>query len=108
MVPSTSEVIEKLGKKGTKNVLVVPVAFTSDHIETLFEIGIEYKEEAHESGIKNFHYTTGLNDLPLFSESLANIVKEHLDNKQNYSKKYKMKCLECTKPLCRQLYNPAN
>lgn len=35
MVPSTSKVIEGLGEKNHKHVLVVPVAFTSDHIETL-------------------------------------------------------------------------
>ena len=35
MVPSTTKVIEGLGKRNSKHVLVVPVAFTSDHIETL-------------------------------------------------------------------------
>jgi ferrochelatase len=44
MSPSTSTAIEACGKRGEKNVLVVPIAFTSDHIETLFEIGIEYAE----------------------------------------------------------------
>lgn len=41
-----------LAKLGRRNVLVVPIAFTSDHIETLYEIDIEYKEEAEELGLR--------------------------------------------------------
>ena len=42
MVPSTSDTIKNLATvRGTKTMMLVPVAFTSDHIETLFEIGIE-------------------------------------------------------------------
>jgi protoporphyrin/coproporphyrin ferrochelatase len=51
MGPSTSSTLEGFGKQGHKHVLAVPIAFTSDHIETLFEIDIEYAEEAHEHGI---------------------------------------------------------
>eukprot|EP00039_Didymoeca_costata_P012679 m.183628 g.183628 ORF g.183628 m.183628 type:complete len:423 (-) comp15548_c0_seq1:4409-5677(-) len=107
MVPSTSKVIEGLGEKNHKHVLVVPVAFTSDHIETLFEIGIEYAEEAKEIGISHFHMTEGLNGSPTFIRAQADIVKDHLDSGKNYSNQYKMKCIGCTKPLCRQIVNPA-
>lgn len=106
MSPSTSTVIESLAKKGVKNILVVPVAFTSDHIETLFEIGEEYKEEAEEHGVTNFDYTEGLNGSEIFINALADIVKTHLENKQSYTPQYKQKCLKCTKPLCRQIINP--
>ena len=41
-----------MAKLGRRNVLVVPIAFTSDHIETLYEIDIEYKEEAEELGLR--------------------------------------------------------
>jgi ferrochelatase len=107
MSPSTSSVIEQLGKKGVRHVLVVPVAFTSDHIETLYEIGMEYLEEAHEVGITEFKYTEGLNGSETFCTALADLVGEHLDKKQNYSTQYKQKCLTCVKPLCRQILNPA-
>lgn len=107
MSPSTSTVIEQLGKKGVRHVLVVPVAFTSDHIETLYEIGMEYAEEAHEVGITEFKYTEGLNGSETFSNALADLVGEHLDSKHNYSTQYKQKCLTCVKPLCRQILNPA-
>lgn len=45
MGPPTGEVLKGLGRQGHKYVLTVPVAFTSDHIETLFEIDIEYRED---------------------------------------------------------------
>jgi len=47
MGPPTGEVIKGLAAQGHKRVLVVPVAFTSDHVETLYEIDVEYAEEAH-------------------------------------------------------------
>lgn len=46
--PQTDAAIKGLGKKGHKNMLLVPVAFTSDHIETLFELDLEYVADAHE------------------------------------------------------------
>lgn len=50
--PQTGEAIKKYGEQGKKNIVVVPIAFTSDHIETLFELDIEYGKEAHEVRIK--------------------------------------------------------
>jgi ferrochelatase len=46
--PQTGDAIKKYGEMGKKNLLLVPIAFTSDHIETLFELDIEYGKEAHE------------------------------------------------------------
>lgn len=108
MTPSTSDAIKNLAKvRGHKTMLLVPVAFTSDHIETLFEIGIEYKEEAEELGVSKFKFCEGLNGSEKFAHALADIVREHLDRGENYSPQYKQKCLTCTKPLCRQIINPA-
>jgi len=107
MVPSTSAAIEALGKKGHKHVLVVPLAFTTDHIETLFEIGIEYAEEAEEHGIKHFKYTEGLNGSEIFADAMSNLVATHLDEEKNFSVQYTQKCLGCEKPMCRKIINPA-
>lgn len=52
MGPSTSSVIKGLGEQGHKHLLAVPIAFTTDHVETLFEIDIEYAEEAREAGVE--------------------------------------------------------
>jgi protoheme ferro-lyase len=46
--PQTSDCVKGFAKLGKKNVLLVPVAFTSDHIETLYELDIEVQEEAKE------------------------------------------------------------
>ncbi|MBI5665249.1 MAG: ferrochelatase [Nitrospirae bacterium] len=51
LAPSTEETIINLSKGGCKNLLVVPVSFISDHIETLYEIDILYKELAAQHGI---------------------------------------------------------
>lgn len=45
--PKTESVVEGYAKQGKKNLLVIPIAFVSDHIETLFELDIEYGEIAH-------------------------------------------------------------
>lgn len=52
--PQTGDALKKYGAMGKKNVLVVPIAFTSDHIETLFELDIEYGKEAHEVSDSRF------------------------------------------------------
>lgn len=51
--PSTLEALEQAGKEG-KSVLIVPIAFVSEHIETLVELDIEYKEEAVSFGIEQY------------------------------------------------------
>jgi ferrochelatase len=76
--PATGDVIRLLGRQKRRGVLVVPVAFTSDHIETLHEIDIEYKELAKESGIQRFERAPALNDNPLFLDTLADIAAGHL------------------------------
>jgi protoporphyrin/coproporphyrin ferrochelatase len=72
--PATKDVLIDLGRSGIKRVLVVPISFVSDHIETLQEIDIFYKETALRSGIKEFYRVASLNTWPRFIEALANIV----------------------------------
>ena len=57
---------------------MVPIAFVSDHVETLGEIDHEAREEAHRLGIEQFEMSAGLNDSPKFIEALAQIVQEAL------------------------------
>jgi len=79
LTPSTAEVIPELAKQGVKYLLMVPVAFTSDHLETLFEINQEYRHLAKENGIENFEMTPGLNDSPTFISALEETVLNKLD-----------------------------
>ncbi len=71
--PSTEEMIYRLSKRGVKNLLIVPISFVSDHIETLYEIDIVYKKMAEELGI-NLKRTESLNTSPKFIEALKNMV----------------------------------
>lgn len=54
--------------------MVVPVSFVSDHIETLQEIDISYRDVALSAGIKDFRRVAALNTHPAFIEALAAIV----------------------------------
>jgi ferrochelatase len=54
--------------------LVVPIAFASDHLETLFEVGIEFRHLAKERGVEQFEVTLGLNDSDKFIGALAELV----------------------------------
>jgi ferrochelatase len=72
--PSLTGTIEKLAAEGARRVLVVPIAFLTDHIETLHEINIEAREQAHSLGITDFHMMPALNDSPLLIRALADLV----------------------------------
>lgn len=76
--PYTDEVIGELGKEGVKSVLVVPIAFVSDHIETLYEIDILFAGIAAKCGITQFRRVKSLNDDPAFVSALADLVQTHL------------------------------
>jgi ferrochelatase len=78
LTPSTPDTINELAAKGVKLMLIVPVAFTSDHLETLFELGIEYRRTAESAGVEQYEVMTGLNDSPLFIDALAQLVFEKL------------------------------
>jgi protoporphyrin/coproporphyrin ferrochelatase len=72
--PSTKDVLIEMGRKKTGKVLAVPVSFVSDHIETLQELDIAYRELAGQSGIGEFRRADSLNLYPRFIDALANIV----------------------------------
>jgi ferrochelatase len=55
----------------------VPIAFVSDHVETLSEIDIEARAEAAGHGINRFEMMPGLNDSPAFINALAGLVLDH-------------------------------
>ncbi|GAB4837121.1 hypothetical protein Ancab_002032 [Ancistrocladus abbreviatus] len=76
--PYTDEVLVELGERGVKGLLAVPVSFVSEHIETLEEIDMEYKELALESGIENWGRVPALNCHSSFIEDLADAVIEVL------------------------------
>lgn len=77
--PYTEDVIQDLGTQGVQDLVVVPISFISEHIETLQEIDMEYRELAEEVGIHNFRRVPALNTHPIFIDDLADLILETLD-----------------------------
>jgi protoporphyrin/coproporphyrin ferrochelatase len=72
--PPLTETIERLGHEGVKEVLVVPISFVTEHIETLHEINIEAREEAEKVGVETFRMMPAVGDSPLFIAALKDLV----------------------------------
>lgn len=106
--PQTEDVIRQLGRQGRTRVLVVPIAFVSDHIETLSEIDREYAELAHQVGVTGFRRAPALNGSETLQRGLADLVIEHLASGAASSRQYGLRCLSCRDPLCRTILNPAH
>ena len=80
--PSTSDVLKEIAAAGERQVVVVPVAFVSDHVETLYEIRMLFADEAKALGIRHYVAADGLNDHPDFVRGLASIVGRTLAGKR--------------------------
>ena len=76
--PFTSDAIVELGKQGVDDVLVIPVSFVSEHIETLYELDILFRKVAADAGVENFRRVPALNSDPTFIRALADIVESTL------------------------------
>jgi ferrochelatase len=76
LTPSTPDTIAELASKSVRHMLLVPIAFASDHLETLYELGIEYRRQANERGVIQYEVTEGLNESPKFIQALAELVFE--------------------------------
>ncbi|XP_040915045.1 ferrochelatase, mitochondrial [Toxotes jaculatrix] len=99
--PQTDEVIKGLCERGKKNILLVPIAFTSDHIETLHELDIEYGQVlGEECGVENIRRAESLNGNPLFMKALADLVQSHLKSNEPCSRQLTLRCPLCTNPTC--------
>ena len=72
--PLLTGTIEKMARDGVKRMLVIPVSFLTEHIETLHEINIEAREQAESLGVSDFHMMPALNDSPLLIRALADLV----------------------------------
>ena len=76
--PSLIDTIDKLGRAGEKHMIVVPIAFVTEHIETLHEINIEAREQAEHLGITQFEMMPAVGDSPTFIAALADVVLRSL------------------------------
>ncbi|MHB8453357.1 MAG: ferrochelatase [Acidiferrobacterales bacterium] len=78
--PYTNEVIRNKGRAGVKQMLVYPIAFVSDHTETLYELGILYGKLARESGIEHYRVVPALNDHPLLIRAMEKLTLAEAQN----------------------------
>ena len=76
--PDVCDVIEEIAKDGVKNVIAQPIGFICDHIEVLFDIGVEAQEASEEAGIKLLRAKT-VNDDPKFIDAMVDVVKKMMD-----------------------------
>ncbi len=72
--PSLTATLPELVKGGKKNLLVVPLSFVTEHIETLHEINIEAREQAMALGVEQFEMMPAVGDSPRFIGALADLV----------------------------------
>ena len=74
--PYTEDALQELGEQGVKDLVVVPISFVSEHIETLEEIDMEYRELAIAAGVKNFRRVPALDTDPAFIAALTDLVEQ--------------------------------
>jgi ferrochelatase len=72
--PPLTETIKRLGHEGVKEMLVAPISFVTEHIETLHEINIEAREDAKKAGVEKFRMMPAVGDSPLFIAALRDLV----------------------------------
>jgi protoporphyrin/coproporphyrin ferrochelatase len=95
--PYTEDAIVGLAAQGVTELVVVPISFVSEHIETLEEIDIEYREIAEAAGIHTFNRVPALDTNPVFIQTLVDLVLRattapslELDRVTQMKKKIKM------------------
>jgi ferrochelatase len=80
--PGTEETLRELGREGVTDVLVVPMSFVSDHIETLYEVDMLFAEVARAAGITGYYRPDALNTSPLFIRALTGLVAGHVTSRE--------------------------
>lgn len=102
ITPSTVQTLAGLGRQRVKNVLLVPIAFVNDHIETLHELDIEYAHDcAQQYGIGCVRRAESLNDSAIFTRALAEVAKNHLVADEDSSTgQFAQRCPHCIYPSC--------
>ncbi|KAI0344839.1 ferrochelatase [Trametopsis cervina] len=100
----TGDAIKGLARLGHKSAVLVPIAFTSDHIETLYELDLEYVHEGKKLGM-DVQRAEALNDSPVFIRALADLASAHLHDYAAgrigpSSVQLGLRCPGCTNATC--------
>lgn len=101
--PYTDSAIKSYARQGKKNMILVPIAFVNEHIETLHELDIEFCYElASKVGVQQIERAAAPNDHPMFIEALADVVSNHLQNGPQISQQFLSRCPHCVSSRCCQ------
>ncbi|CAF2030327.1 unnamed protein product [Rotaria magnacalcarata] len=93
---ATDDAIKGLAKNNRRQILLIPIAFTSNHIETLHELDIEYDGHLAKSfGIEMIRRCASPNDSPIFIKATADIAHKHLQSKHRHTNKLPLRCPGC-------------
>lgn len=95
----TSDTVKEYVNRGQTDLILVPIAFTSDHIETLYELDQEVMHEDAQGnpGVKR---AESLNGSPTFIQALADIAHEHLQSGVSCSRQMGLRCQGCKSERC--------
>ena len=93
----TSDTVQEYVKKGQTDLILIPIAFTSDHIETLYELD---QEVIHEAGYPGVKRAESLNGHRVFIEALADIAFKHLRSGESCSRQMGLRCQGCKSERC--------
>ncbi|KAJ5381826.1 Ferrochelatase [Penicillium cataractarum] len=93
----TQDTVMEYVKRGQTDLVLVPIAFTSDHIETLYELDLEVMHEANSPGVKR---AESLNGNPVFIQALADIAHAHLKKGEPCSAQMTLRCQGCKSERC--------
>ena len=95
----TSDTVKHYVEKGQTKLILIPIAFTSDHIETLYELDQEVMEE-DAKGHPDVKRAESLNGSPVFIQALADLAKTHLASGESCSRQMGLRCQGCVSERC--------
>ncbi|KAI9167194.1 Ferrochelatase [Paramyrothecium foliicola] len=98
--PQTSDTVQNYIGKGQKDLVLIPIAFTSDHIETLYELDLEVIAES--GSPETVKRADSLNGSPVFIRALADIAKDHLSGGSACSAQMGLRCPACKSERCEE------
>jgi ferrochelatase len=75
--PGTEEFIDEFAREGRESISLVPISFVSDHVETLYEVDILFRDVARDAGIEHYQRAAVLNDGAGVGPMLADIFEDH-------------------------------
>ncbi|XP_003748486.1 ferrochelatase, mitochondrial [Galendromus occidentalis] len=104
LAPKTDEAIKGFASRGRNTLMMVPISFVNEHIETLHELDIEYGDDlAKELKLEKIYRAEAPNFNKHFIRGLADEVKNHLDSNIRVSPQLGMRCPHCVNPECIKL-----